>query len=327
MTASLYWWAHELFDTGSTCKSMLTWYHDPYAIGAVSGNDRNFKSYLKVQAMMIESGGYLQSEARAAVATLLSLVPHFQGTMTPEFQTNSLALFNKAGHYLAEWNETVSHTPDQSFNLRQILASHLHRALLEDALQGEISLAEWRSKVELFAVFYETIGASETEIWDQALFEDIGWPGSFTDESFSRHTILGIKPDLLSLLCLYEKHSYAETLIETGYDLRGFILFSLQPDLMENYLPKSPACVHISRYCELGFLTGKRRRWGLVDANGVDQQNALSWIAFTKEDESADLDIKGLADAALCYLKANPEGIDFKEIRLQNVEPEVSEEG
>ncbi|MEP4192764.1 MAG: hypothetical protein ABJN51_16870, partial [Sneathiella sp.] len=172
MTVSLYWWAHELFDTGGTCKSMLTWYHDPYAIGAVSGNDRNFESYLKVQAMMIEAAGYLQSEARAAVATLLSLVPHFQGTMTPEFQTNSLALFNKAGHYLSEWNETVSYTPDQSFNLRQLLASHLHRALLEDALQGEISVTEWRRKVALFAGFCEAIGASEAEIWDQDLFED-----------------------------------------------------------------------------------------------------------------------------------------------------------
>ncbi|GEM_PF-4385125 len=312
MAGSLYWWAHELFEAGNTCKSMLIWQHDPYAIGAVSGKDVHFQSYLKVQAEIIEGAGYLHSEARAAVGTMLSLIPFLTGPMSPVFQKNTMQLLDRASHYLNEWNEAVSYTPDNKFPLKELLKAHLQRALLIDALDDRIDPANWRKKLLLFNAFSVRLDNNAPTLWNQRFFEELGWPDEIKDEIWKSHQEANIQPDLLTALCLYEKQEEVGVLIDEGVDLYGLLLFTLQPAMMKNQAAVSPVVSHLSSCCERALQSARKR-----DLSGREisetSKATLSWLLSVQSDETLDPELMGHAKAALSYLEAYPSGVDFGE--------------
>ncbi len=326
MTGSLYWWAHELFDAGSICKSMLTWQHDPYAIGAVNGKEINFQSYLKVQATMIEEAGYLHGAPRAAVGTLLSLIPFLSGPVSLEFQRNTMLLMDRASEYLNEWNEFVSRTPERIFSLRNLLDAHLQRALLTDALDQRISPAEWRKKLLLFRAFSVKLENGAPTVWSEQFFPELGWPDKIGDEIWREHEDAEIQPDLLTALCLYGKQEEAEILIDEGEDLYGLILYAFQPSMMKNHVPVSPVVSCLSPRCERALQSiGKRNLSGREISETVNVM--LSWLMFSQSEEAIDPDLMKHIKAALSYLDAYPDGIDFREISKAQKEVEYSKKG
>ncbi|MCG8490326.1 MAG: hypothetical protein MI743_01815, partial [Sneathiellales bacterium] len=226
MSESLYWWAHELFETGGTCKSMLVWEYDPYALGAASGSDLNFESYLRVKAQMIEERGYLHADPRAAIGTLLSLSPHFRGPMSGKFLNNIHRLIDRSYQYLSEWNEVVSFNPETDYRISALIFSHMQRALLEDAIHENLPPTAWHKKAKAFLEFGAVVNPEDVFIWKSEKTE-IFLKQLKEDTGEDPHHFLQNKsvPDLLTHLTLGHFFEYAERLLHLGYGLDEMVRY------------------------------------------------------------------------------------------------------
>lgn len=218
MSESLYWWAHELFETGGTCKSMLIWEYDPYAHGAANGSDLNFESYLRVKAQMIEEKGYLHAEPRAAISMLLSLAQHFKGPVDDVFLTNLHRLIDRSNQYLAEWNETVSINPEIEYKISALIFAHMQHALLEDAVDENLPLPLWKRKAKAFLEFGNIVDPEECFIWKS--------------KDIQRNSNQTYMPDLLIQLVNRDAFDQAEILLSLGYQVDDLLRYLLA---MENW--------------------------------------------------------------------------------------------
>jgi len=226
MSESLYWWAHELFEMGGTCKSMLIWEYDPYALGAANGSDLNFESYLRVKAQMIEEKGYLHAEPRAAISMLLSLAAHYKGPVSDTFLTNQHRLIDRSNQYLAEWNETVSVSPGIEYKISALIFAHMQHALLEDAVDENLPLSLWERKAKASLEFGNIVDPEECFIWKS--------------KDAQCHSNQPYPPDLLVQLVNRHAFDHAEILLCLGYQvdvlLRHLLTVESWKEIEEDHL-------------------------------------------------------------------------------------------
>lgn len=290
MSESLYWWAHELFETGGTCKSMLVWEYDPYALGAANGSDLNFESYLRVKAQMIEERGYLHSDPRAAIGTLLSLTPHFRGAISGKFLNNIHRLIDRSYQYLSEWNEVVSFNPEVEYRISALIFAHMQRALLEDAINESLSPFSWKKKAKAFLEFGQIVDPDDVFIWKNEKTE-IFLKQLRDNTGEDPHHFLQHKcaPDLLTHLTLGHFFEYADILLYLGYGLDELVRHFLCGECWHQIEDDKLLLEGIAGYSETVLTEQKRKVQNFAFQNLLDEKEInLLCDRFLQIEERSD---------------------------------------
>lgn len=226
--ASMHWLVGDKFTADQPPIDRLWWVHDPTVCLRVEGDESQWLNYLTHVTQGIEWLRYPNAEKKAAILTLVNLIPGLPGPLSKQFQNRLKSLFNVMGGYLEQNNEALVLSDIFNFPLADVIKGNLFRALFDDAIQDTLDPDDWQQKARLFLLLAGVDDWKGRYLWNNGTFTEAGWPAFIETTHYPSGVMAPIRPDLLASLSLAGKHEYAHKLIELGYDLSAYLLFNFQ---------------------------------------------------------------------------------------------------
>ncbi|MEH6403213.1 MAG: hypothetical protein V7750_07570 [Sneathiella sp.] len=339
----LKWQVSETYPPGEEPNAEFWWSHDPNAYECAKDGMSEFGDFMAAQRFKIYEAGYIQSDERAAFFAILSLIPHLGGSISRDYKQSLKHVFENAKLYALLTGDLLYPVPNLAIAPEFLMTSMLYRVLLDDALDEALSVDEWTAKAEFFLGYCPKSERKNNMVWSNQIYPNIGWPQLITGDLYRLAVSKECKPDLLSLLCLYEKHDYAETLIDLGYDLKDFILYAFQKNFWVLGDPTCPVVRDVKRYCDRAavnwieitenaasggdvLLTGLKaptENPNLATQLSDSDKISLNWMISLVVEGSDDSDMCLQAEAAMDYLITFKTGLDVQD--YMDLDP--SEEG
>ncbi|MEH6403211.1 MAG: hypothetical protein V7750_07560 [Sneathiella sp.] len=261
MHPSLQWNVADTFFIGRVPTMPLNWVHDPAARILIKGEDQPWQNLLVRTGRGIEHRGYSYGRERAAIMTIMNLIPDLKGPLTKKTIDRLSSLFDVCTSYLDALNEEFILNSLFSFQIRKIIKGNLFRALLDDAMNSALQPDQWRDKARLFMEFAGPDDWKNRQCWNEGIFSTVNWPRVLTDVRYPSPGSSPIRPDLLTCLCLFEEYEYAECLIDMGYDLSHFLLFNFQSIFWRNGGTKPSSLEYVLPFCRraVGWIEDKQK--------------------------------------------------------------------
>ncbi len=300
--SSLQWIVKDKIPEGVEPVKIFWWRPDPEACRNVEADETSWNEYLISIRRSLEDAHFPWSYERAAIVALLNLVPSLTGTLSHKFETRITSLFRVLDGFSDRRFGDFTLPGLATFSAKELIAENLHRALLSDALTGALDRDEWLKKSLLFLEFSAAVNLVDCHVWNRNIFTEFGWPEKITPDVFD----VPVRPDLITVLCLYGKHNYASYLIGRGYDLTDFILFNFQPFYWRGgndgpiSLEHVPECVEASCQREEG--RDHDRKHTRNRALDEEERKALRILFFLGDLITLDERVGSAVAAALSYI-------------------------
>ncbi|MBL4739636.1 MAG: hypothetical protein JKY12_01500 [Sneathiella sp.] len=315
------WAVTDIFLPGQHPTEKLRWVHDPDACILIKGDDQPWYNLLALTYGEIGYCGYPHGLERAAILTIMNLIPDLKGPLSQKFTDRLYYLFDVCAPYLDTLDEEFVFSSTFRFQLRKIIKGNLFRALLDDAQNNALPVDQWRNKAQLFMEFVGPDDWKNRQCWNEGIHTSIKWPDSINDKRYPSTANSPIRPDLLTCLCLFEEFEYADCLIDMGYDLSHFLLFNFQMDFWRQGGENPSFLKHVRPFCIGAVDWVKAKQKEPEPSVNASEWDVVAWHRVNKDqDQPRDNQISRDEYKSLLVLKTLSNELSLNEVAGNAVE-------